>query len=121
MSGPAGFRDSWLTTSCSVITVLQPRQVVVWLLGEIDVAAAGELEVIASQVPRVRDRLVVDLSGVSFCDVTLARFIAISRERVEVRVRNPPRLARDLISLTMSPARARIAAPRRPAAIGSDR
>jgi ABC-type transporter Mla MlaB component len=84
----------------SVLPVLRPERVIVWLFGQIDLDLAPELARISAQAPRAAPHLVIDTSQVTFVDGTLARFICEVQPQMTVTMRRPPPLVLDLLSVT---------------------
>ena len=108
--GPAG----------SVLTSFEPGRAIVWLRGEIDLALADDLAELVSHVHDLGPHLVIEVSQLTFCDVTLVNFLAAVSKEVAVTVRRPPRLLTDLLKMCNLIGRVQIAdfpgpAPRLPA------
>jgi hypothetical protein len=80
-----------------VLTVLKPDEVIVWLIGEIDMSLTSDLDQIASHAPRVSDVMTIDGSRVTFCDSALLHFIAMSSQYMLVTVRRPSRILVDVL------------------------
>jgi ABC-type transporter Mla MlaB component len=83
-----------------VLTVVKRDEVLVWLIGEIDVSVALDLAQIAEHAPRVADRLVIDASRVTFCDSTIAHFLDRVADAMPVVVRRPSQLFADFLAAT---------------------
>jgi hypothetical protein len=83
-----------------VLTVAKPDEVIVWLIGEIDSALGIDLARVAEHAPRVARRVVIDGSRVTFCDSTVAHFVALTAAVMPVVVRRPSRLLVDLLATT---------------------
>ena len=87
-------------TRGSVLTVLKPDEVLVWLIGDIDVSAAPQLDDIAERAPQVATRLTIDGSRVTFCDTTVLRFVSRVTGSMQVAVRRPSRLFADILAFS---------------------
>jgi ABC-type transporter Mla MlaB component len=83
----------------SVTTFVSDEELLVLLSGEIDLCLRLELEALTRTVVGYDGRVVVDVADVTFCDGTLAAFLAETLGHEPVAVRAPRRLVRDLISL----------------------
>ena len=83
-----------------VLTVLKGDAVVVWLIGEVDLNVAADLNDIAEQAPRVGRRLVIDGSRVTFCESTALRFIASLGAALPVTIRRPSRVFADILAFS---------------------
>lgn len=84
----------------SVHAVVKSDEVVVWLIGEVDLAVAAELDDVAEQAPRVARWLTIDGSRVTYCDSTLLRFIAQVSDSMYVVVRRPSAIFADILTLS---------------------
>jgi hypothetical protein len=84
----------------SLLIVAKPGEVVVWLIGDIDINLSLELHDVAVEAPRVADRLVVEGSRVTFCDSTLLRFLSIVAGSMPVTVRRPSRIFSDILAFS---------------------
>jgi anti-anti-sigma regulatory factor len=80
-----------------VLTVLKPDEVIVWLIGEIDLSLTDDLDQIASHAPRVSDVMTIDGSRVTFCDSTLIHFMTVASQYMLVTVRQPSRILVDIL------------------------
>jgi hypothetical protein len=80
-----------------VLTVLKPDEVIVWLIGEIDLSLTYDLDQIASHAPRVSDAMTIDGSRVTFCDSALIHFITVASQYMLVTVRRPSRILVDIL------------------------
>lgn len=80
----------------TIPTDLDGQQAVIWLEGDVDLAMAGEL----SRVPALPQRVgevVLDVSGMTFCDGTLTDFIDAMLEHRTVRLRQPRPLTTEFL------------------------
>jgi hypothetical protein len=84
----------------SLMIVAKKDEVVVWLIGDIDINLSLELHDVAVEAPRVASRLVLDGSRVTFCDSTLLRFISIVCGSMPVAVRRPSRVFADILAFS---------------------
>jgi hypothetical protein len=92
------FRDRACSPSGWVISVLHDDHLVVWLCGQIDLSAEPDLATIATQLPVAAREIVIDSSWLTFCDLTVARFVAALPADVAVTARQPSRLFLDVLS-----------------------
>jgi hypothetical protein len=99
LAGLESFRDRLSSPSGWVISLLHDDQVVVWLCGEIDLTVEPALAVVATQLPAAARELVIDSSWLTFCDLTVATFVAALPPEIAVTVRRPSRLLLDLLSV----------------------
>lgn len=99
-TGAADEPDGAFCPSGYVLTVLRRDHVIVWLIGEIDLNLALDLDDIAEHVPRVTQQLVIDGSRVSFCDSTLLRFVATVAVALPVTIRRPSPIFADILTLS---------------------
>jgi anti-anti-sigma regulatory factor len=83
----------------SVLTSIELGRAVVWLRGEIDLALAPDLTELARHARDLAPHIVLEVSRMTFCDVTLINFIAVISQQVAVTVRRPPRLLVDLLEI----------------------
>jgi anti-anti-sigma regulatory factor len=83
----------------TVTTFVTDEELVVRMSGEIDLCLRPELEALTKTVVGCDGRVVVDVADVTFCDGTLARFLAETLGQEPVAVRGSRRLMRDVISL----------------------
>jgi uncharacterized protein (UPF0548 family) len=96
---PSNFRSACAEPAGSVLTVLRPERVIVWLFGQIDVNLAPELDLISAQAPCAARHLVVDTSRATFVDGTLAGFVTRVQPRMAVTMRRPTHLVLDLLTV----------------------
>jgi anti-anti-sigma regulatory factor len=80
-----------------VTSVVLGPDLIVWLYGEVDQSLRPALALVAEQVRGHRGALVVDAEGLTFCDGTLAGFLAEASGQGPVSLRSPSRLVRDLL------------------------
>lgn len=99
MVGLESFRDRLYSPSGWVISVPHRDHLVVWLCGEVDLSVEPELAMIATQLPVVAREIVIDSSWLTFCDVTVARFVTALPPDVAVTARRPSRLFLDVLSV----------------------
>ncbi len=83
-----------------MLVVVKRDEVIVWLVGDVDVNLSLQLHDVAQEAPRVARRLVVDGSRVTFCDSTLLRFIAIVSASMPVTVRRPSQIFADILAFS---------------------
>ena len=83
-----------------MLTVVKSDEVVVWLIGELDLAVAAELDEIADQAPRVASWMTIDCSRVTCCDTTVLQFISRVSETMYVSVRRPSTIFTDILALS---------------------
>jgi anti-anti-sigma regulatory factor len=83
-----------------VLTVARRDEVIVWLIGEIDLSVAPDLAQIAEHAPPVAGRLVIDGSRLTYCDSSLAHFISVMCDSMQVVVRRPSQVFADLLAAT---------------------
>lgn len=98
------FPHLWLDVAFSTASVPQPDRVVLWLIGEVDLAAEPHLGRAISQAIQARSRLVLDCSLVTFCDLTLVATVRRIEQQVSVRIRRPSTAVRDLLRVAGAPA-----------------
>ncbi len=84
----------------SMLIVAKKDEVIVWLMGDIDISLALQLHEVSVEAPRVASRLVLDGSRVTFCDSTLLRFISIVSASMPVTVRRPSRVFTDILAFS---------------------
>jgi anti-anti-sigma factor len=82
--------ESWdRTPSGGILTIIGPDQTVVRLDGEIDLSMAGEFAELVERLPSATAELVLDVSALTFCDATLAGFLAAMLRHMPVAVTRP--------------------------------
>jgi anti-anti-sigma factor len=69
-----------------VLTDVAPAQTVVRLEGEIDLSMSEDLEHLVLTLPSVTSTVLLDVSGVTFCDATLTGFLAAIANRMPITV-----------------------------------
>jgi hypothetical protein len=89
-------------------TIVGPMQTVVRLEGEIDLSMAAEFGEPLLTLPTVTAELVLDVKGLTFCDATLAGFIAGVLGHMPVTVIHPNRWVREFLALVNLADRVRI-------------
>jgi anti-anti-sigma regulatory factor len=92
----------------SVHAVFKSNEVVVWLIGELDISIGPELDELAEEAPRVANWLTIDASRVTYCDTTFLRFIAEVSEDMFVSVRRPSTIFTDILALSGLARRVRV-------------
>lgn len=81
----------------TLLSVLDGQEAVIWLKGEIDLTLAGELSHVAALLPRRVTEVVLDASGITFCDGTLTAFIEALLEHRTIWLRQPAPLVTDFL------------------------
>jgi anti-anti-sigma factor len=100
MSAIATDVEPWDETGSSGIPITVSRAwTVVRLEGEIDLAMAGEFAELIRTLPHETDELVLDVSGLTFCDATFAGFLAAMLTHMPVTVTHSSRWVRDFLTL----------------------
>jgi hypothetical protein len=100
MSTVATELDLWPEIGCSAIVLtVSPAGTVVRLVGDIDLAMAAELTALTRTLPAETDAIVVDVSGLTFCDATFAGFLAVMLTRMPVTVTHSSLWFRDFLAL----------------------
>jgi hypothetical protein len=84
-------------TRGEVLPVIRPERVTVWLRGDVDLSLTHDLLAVSATLTRLRLPLVVDVSGLTFCDATVADFLSCAADLTSVSVRRPSRLMRDFL------------------------
>jgi anti-anti-sigma regulatory factor len=86
--------------SGGILTIVGPDQTVVRLDGDIDLSMAGEFAQLVVSLPTATAELVLDVSALTFCDATLAGFLAVMLPHMPITVTGPNRWLREFLSLT---------------------
>lgn len=73
----------------TVLTLLEPGRAVVWLSGEIDLVQDPVLAQLAAHLHLFAPHVVVEVSQMTFCDSTVAAFVAEVSRHVPVTVLRP--------------------------------
>ena len=87
----ANFENWDGTPSGGILTIVGPLQTFVRLEGEIDMSMSEEFGQLLLSLPSTTAELVLDVTGLTFCDCTLANFVAsmLSYMPITVTPRNP--------------------------------
>jgi hypothetical protein len=99
------FPQRWLDAAFCTVSVLQPDRIVLWLIGQIDLAAEEELARATSQAVQARRRLDLDCSLITFCDLTLVAAVRRIERQASVRIRRPSPIVLDLLRVAGAPRR----------------
>ena len=83
----------------TVQTFLEPGRAVVWLTGEIDLAVDPVLAQLAAHLHLFAPHVVLEVSQMTFCDSTVAAFVADVSRRIPVTVLRPPATFLDLLKV----------------------
>jgi hypothetical protein len=86
----------------TVFVVRNDRTTVVWVVGEVDLDSEEQLACVGFALRGDAD-VIVDLSRVTFGDMTLVRFLADLRLGHRVTLRDAPRLCRELLTVSQRP------------------
>jgi anti-anti-sigma regulatory factor len=86
--------------SGGILTIVGPDQTVVRLDGDIDLSMAGEFAQLVASLPTATAELVLDVSALTFCDATLAGFLAVMLPNMPITVTRPNRWIREFLALT---------------------
>jgi anti-anti-sigma regulatory factor len=86
--------------SGGILTIVGPDQTVVRLDGDIDLSMAGEFAQLVASLPTATAELVLDVSALTFCDATLAGFLAVMLPNMPITVTGPNRWIREFLALT---------------------
>ena len=81
-----------------VLTVLREDRVIVWLIGEVDLILAPDLEAIGRHARRAASRMTIDASRVTFCDSTVLTFVEAMTREMPVAIRRPTRVFTDILA-----------------------
>jgi anti-anti-sigma regulatory factor len=95
----ANFENWDRTPSGGILTIVGPDQTVVRLDGEIDLSMAGEFARLIASLPSATAELVLDVSALTFCDSTLADFLAVMLRHMPVTVTRPNPWLREFLAL----------------------
>jgi anti-anti-sigma factor len=92
--------QSWQgTTSGGVLTTTEGNRTTVRLEGDIDLAMAEEFGQLLLGLPTTATEIVLDVSGLVFCDSTLINFVAAVHEQLPVTIAPPNRWVVELLRL----------------------
>ena len=109
MDAVAADLDNWGGTPLGgILTIVGPDQTVVQLEGEIDLSMAGEFAKLVESLPSTTAELVLDVSGLTFCDASLAGFLAVMVGEMPVTISRPNRWVREFLGLVGMADRIRI-------------
>lgn len=101
--------ESWDgTASGGILTTITPERTVVRLEGEMDMSMSDEFGLLLMSLPTATAELVLDVSGLTFCDCTLAHFVANMAEQLPVSVASPNRWMVEFLRLVDLAGRVRI-------------
>jgi hypothetical protein len=87
------------TPSGGILTTVSPERTVVRLEGEIDMSMSGEFGQLLISLPTATAELVLDMAGLTFCDCTLANFVAQMSEQLPVTLAAPNRWVVEFLRL----------------------
>jgi anti-anti-sigma regulatory factor len=96
----ANFENWDRAPSGGILTIVGPDQTVVRLDGDIDLSMAGEFAQLVASLPTATAELVLDVSALTFCDATLAGFLAVMLPHMPITVARPNRWIREFLALT---------------------
>jgi anti-anti-sigma factor len=96
----ANFENWERAPSGGILTIVGPDQTVVRLDGEIDLSMAGEFAHLVASLPSATAELVLDVSALTFCDATVAGFLAVMLGQMPVTVARPNPWVREFLALT---------------------
>jgi anti-anti-sigma regulatory factor len=85
-----------------------PDQTVVRLVGDVDLRMAGEFAKLVETLPSATAELVLDVSALTFCDASLAGFLAVMVGEMPVTISGPNRWVRAFLGLVGVADRVRI-------------
>jgi hypothetical protein len=92
--------ESWTgTTSGGILTTVTPERTVVRLEGEIDLRMSAEFAGLLLSLPTATASLLLDVSGLTFCDCTFASFVAQMSHFLPVTVAAPNRWVLEFLRL----------------------
>lgn len=97
------------TPSGGILTFVSPERTVVRLEGEIDMSMSAEFGQLLLSLPAVTTELVLDVAGLTFCDCTLATFVAAMLEHMPVTVTPSNRWVVEFLRLVKLADRVRVA------------
>ena len=126
-SGPsaANFENWDGTPSGGILTTIGPDQTVVRLEGEIDISMSEEFGQLLLSLPTATAELVLDVTGLTFCDCTLASFVVTMLRYMPVTITPRNRWVVDFLQLVHLADQVRIVdaitqppRPRRPQLVG---
>jgi anti-anti-sigma regulatory factor len=101
--------ENWVgTPSGGILTIVGPDQTVVRLEGEIDLSMAPEFAKLVDNLPSTTAELVLDASGLTFCDASLAGFLAVMVGEMPVTISGPNPWVREFLGLVGMADRVRI-------------
>ena len=92
--------ENWAgTPSGGILTIVGPDQTVVRLVGEVDLGMAGEFAELVRSLPSATAELVLDVNALTFCDASLAGFLAVMLGHMPVTVTRPNRWVLEFLAL----------------------
>jgi anti-anti-sigma factor len=93
--------ETWeRAASGGILTIVGPDQTVVRLDGEIDLSMAGEFAELIASLPTATAELVLDVTALTFCDATLAGFLAVMLRHMPVAVTRPNPWVLEFLAMT---------------------
>jgi STAS domain len=87
------------TPSGGILTTISPGRTVVRLEGEIDLSMSAEFAELLLSLPATTAQLVLDTAGLTFCDSTLAHFVAAMSKEMPVTFAAPNRWILEFLRL----------------------
>jgi anti-anti-sigma regulatory factor len=101
--------ENWVgTPSGGILIIVGPDQTVVRLEGEIDLSMAPEFANLVASLPSATAELVLDASALTFCDASLAGFLAVMVGEMPVTISRPNPWVREFLGLVGMADRVRI-------------
>lgn len=92
--------QSWQgTTGGGILTTTSGARTTVRLEGDIDPAIAEEFGQLLLGLPTTSTEIVLDVSGLTFCDSTLVNFVTVVREQLPVTIAPSNRWVVELLRL----------------------
>jgi hypothetical protein len=100
MSSDSSSFESWQgTASGGILTTASGTRTTVRLEGDIDLGMAEEFGRLLLSLPTTSTGIVLDVSGLTFCDSTLVNFVAAVHEQLPVTIAPPNRWVVELLRL----------------------
>jgi anti-anti-sigma regulatory factor len=91
---PPGEREPGVVT-----TLMNDAELVIRISGEVDLCLRPQLRALARRLARYHGQAVIDLTDVTFCDGTLAGFLAENLGQGPAIVKAPTRISREFLVL----------------------